>query len=150
MTKILFVCHGNICRSPMAEFMFKSMAEEAGLGDEFYIESAATSSEELGNPVYPPARRKLAEHGIGCAGHAARRVTAADYGRFDHIIGMDAANVRNLRRIFSDDPLGKVSLLLEHCGRAGQEVADPWYTGDFERTWQDLDEGLTALLAELK
>ena len=150
MIKILFLCHGNICRSPMAEFMFKDMVEKAGVGDEFYIESAATSSEELGNPVYPPARRKLAEHGISCAGHAARRVEKSDYARFDYIIGMDSANIRSLRRIMGGDPEGKISLMLDHAGRPGCEVADPWYTGNFESTWRDLEAGLRGFLEEHK
>ncbi len=149
MIKILFVCHGNICRSPMAEFMFRDMVKKAGREREFRIASAATSYEEVGNPVYPPARRKLAEHGIGCAGHAAHRMTTDEYGEYDLIVCMDQANLRNLRRMTGGDPDGKISLLLDHCGRTGEEVADPWYTGDFEATWQDLSEGLAALLREL-
>ena len=134
----------------MAEFMFKAMVEEAGRAEEFFIRSAATSSEELGNPVYPPARRELARHGVGCAGHAAQRITRAEYDRYDLIICMDNENLRNLRRLSGGDPEGKVSLLLDHCGRAGQEVADPWYTGDFKATWDDLSEGLAGLLDELR
>ena len=111
MTRILFVCHGNICRSPMAEFVMKSLVASAGLEREFDIASAATSSEELGNPVYPQARRKLAEHGIGCAGKTARRMTAADYGAYDLLIGMDAANLRNMLRICGGDPDGKLHKL---------------------------------------
>ena len=149
MVKILFVCHGNICRSPMAEFMFRDMVEKAGLDGEFKIASAATSYEEVGNGVYPPARKKLAEHGIGCAGHAAHRMTLEEYDEYDLIICMDAANLRNLRRMTDGDSEGKISLVLDHCGRAGQEVADPWYTGDFESTWQDLSQGLSGLLEEL-
>ena len=99
MIKILFVCHGNICRSPMAEFVMKDLVKKAGLESEFVIASAATSTEEIGNPVYPPARRKLAEHGIGCTGHAARQLTAGDYGCCDYLVGMDSANLRNMRRI---------------------------------------------------
>lgn len=150
MTKILFVCHGNICRSPMAEFMFKAMAERAGRAEEFFIRSAAAHSDEIGSPVYPPARRKLAEHGIGCAGHAAHRMTRAEYDEYDLIICMDRANLRDIRRLSGGDPEGKLSLLLDHCGREGQEVADPWYTGDFDATWNDLSEGLSALLEELR
>ena len=146
---MLFVCHGNICRSPMAEFVMKDLVEKAGLEQEFHIESAATTREEAGNPVYPPARRKLAEHGIGCAGHAAHRMTRDEYDEYDLIVCMDQANLRNLRRMTGGDPDGKISLLLDHCGRTGEEVADPWYTGDFEATWQDLSEGLAALLREL-
>ena len=149
MTKILFVCHGNICRSPMAEFIMKDLVRKAGVADRFHIGSAATSREELGNPVYPPARRKLAEHGIACAGHAARQLTAQDYENYDLLIGMDRENLRNMRRICGGDPDGKLSLLLDHTGRSG-DVADPWYTGDFEATWQDVLAGCQALLAEIR
>ena len=145
MTKILFICHGNICRSPMAEFIMKDLVRKAGLADRFHIGSAATSREELGNPVYPPARRKLAEHGIACAGHAARQLTAQDYENYDLLIGMDRENLRNMRRICGGDPDGKLSLLLDHTGRS-RDVADPWYTGDFEATWQDVLAGCPALL----
>ena len=144
--RILFVCHGNICRSPMAEFVMKDMVERAGVADRFYIESAATSTEEIGNPVYPPARRKLAEHGIGCAGKTARQMRRDDYGRFDLIVGMDAWNLRNMRRICGDDPDGKIRLLMDYTERPG-DVADPWYTGDFEATWRDVEEGCRRLLA---
>ena len=146
MTSILFVCLGNICRSPMAEFVMKDMVRKAGLAEQFYIESAATSTEEYGNPVYPPARRKLAEHGIGCAGKTARQLRKGDYERFDLIIGMDAGNLRGIRRICGGDPEGKVRLLLDYAGRPGQEVADPWYTGDFEAAWQDISDGCRGLL----
>ena len=148
MTKILFVCHGNICRSPMAEFVMKKLAADAGLSAQFHIESAATSREELGNPVYPPARRKLAEHGISCAGHAARQMTRADYEKNDLLIGMDQENLRNMQRICGEDPDGKLSLLMDHTSRPSS-VADPWYTGDFESTWRDVEEGCRGLLAEL-
>ena len=146
MVKILFVCHGNICRSPMAEFVMKDLVEKAGLQKNFHIGSAATSTEEIGNPVYPPARRKLAEHGISCGGHAARQLTRSDYGAYDLLIGMDRANLRNMERICGGDPDGKIHLLLEYADRPGQEVADPWYTGDFEATWQDVLAGCTGLL----
>ena len=149
MTKILFICHGNICRSPMAEFVMKDLVRKAGLADRFHIGSAATSREELGNPVYPPARRKLAEHGIACAGHAARQLTAQDYENYALLIGMDRENLRNMRRICGGDPDGKLSLLLDHTGRS-RDVADPWYTGDFEATWQDVLAGCQALLAEIR
>ena len=149
MTRILFVCHGNICRSPMAEFVMKDMVHRRGLDDRFEIASAATSREELGKAVYPPARRKLAQHGIVCGGHHARQMTREDYDRYDFIIGMDRANIRNILRITGDDPKGKVSLLLDHTARAGQEVADPWYTGDFDETWQDVSDGCAGLLAEM-
>ena len=148
MTRILFVCHGNICRSPMAEFVMKDMVRRAGLEDDFAIASAATSSEELGNPVYPPARRKLWEHGIRCDGKTARRIRAADYEDYDLLIGMDEANMRNMGRCFGGDPAGKLHLLLDFAGRQ-DSVADPWYTGDFEATWQDVNEGCLALLNRL-
>lgn len=148
MTKILFVCHGNICRSPMAEFVMKDLVEKAGLKDRFHIESAATSTEEIGNPVYPPARRKLAEHGISCAGHAARQLTRKDYDQFDWLIGMDFANLRNMRRMCGGDEQDKIHLLMDYTHRPG-EVADPWYTGNFEATWQDVREGCEGLLQYL-
>ena len=143
MKKILFVCHGNICRSPMAEYVMKYLVEQAQLTDQFLIESAATSTEEIGNPVYPPARRKLAEHGISCNGHAARQMTRADYCRYDLLIGMDSANLRNMTRIAGGDPEGKIRPLLYD-----KDVADPWYTGNFEVTWQDVLRGCQALLEE--
>ena len=147
--KILFVCHGNICRSPMAEYVMKDLVKREGLEKEFSIASAATSTEEIGNGVYPPARRKLQEHGISCAGHAARQLRQSDYQAYDLLIGMDRANLRNMLRICGGDPEGKISLLMDHTSRKG-EVADPWYTGDFETTWQDVLEGCTALLEELR
>jgi len=143
--RILFVCHGNICRSPMAEFVMKHLVHEAGRDAEFYIESAATSTEELGNEVYPPARRKLAEHGISCKGKTARQMTSSDYARFDLLIGMDARNIRNMERICGADPEGKIHQLMDYTQRPG-DVADPWYTGNFEATWRDVYEGCTALL----
>ena len=149
MKKILFVCHGNICRSPMAEFVMKDMVEKAGLQDEFYIESAATSTEEIGNEVYPPAKRKLAEHGISCKGKTARQMKQADYNRFDLLIGMDEWNIRNMTRICSGDPEGKIRKLLDYTNRKG-DVADPWYTGNFEATWQDVTEGCECLLKLLR
>ena len=149
MKRILFVCHGNICRSPMAEFIMKDMVSRRGLADDFEIASAATSSEEIGNPVYPPARRKLARNGIGCEGHHARRMTKSDYDRYDLIVCMDRANVRNASRIAGGDPEGKIVLLLDLTERKGREVADPWYTGDFDATWDDLIEGCGALLEKI-
>ena len=148
MKNILFICHGNICRSPMAEFVMKDLAKKAGLASQFHIESAATSREEIGNPVYPPARRKLAEYGISCDGHAARQLTNADYEKYDLLIGMDSANLRNMQRIYSGDPDGKLHLLMDYTDRPG-DVADPWYTGDFEATWQDALAGCQGLLKEL-
>ncbi len=150
MTKILFVCHGNICRSPMAEFVMKDLVKRAGLESQFYIESAATSTEEIGNPVYPPARRKLAEHGIGCAGKTARQLRNEDCARFDLLIGMDKANLRNMYRICGGDYDEKMHLLMEFAGRPDAEVADPWYTGDFEATWQDVLAGCQGLLNVLQ
>lgn len=146
--RILFVCHGNICRSPMAEFVMKHLVAEAGLSDQFEIASAATSTEEIGNPVYPPARRKLAEHGIGCEGKTARQMTRDDYRYYDKVVAMDRNNLRNLRRMFGDDTEHKISLLMDHTRRPG-DVADPWYTGDFEATWRDVLEGCRGLLDEM-
>ena len=148
MIKVLFVCHGNICRSPMAEFIMKDLVKKAGLEQEFHIESAATSTEEIGNPVYPPARRKLAEHGISCAGKTARQLRREDYGRWDLIVGMDRANLRNMERICGGDPEHKLCLLMDFTDRPG-EVADPWYTGDFESTWRDVSRGCAALLERI-
>ena len=149
MNRILFVCHGNICRSPMAEFVMKNLVKKAGLEQAFYIESAATSTEEIGNEVYPPARRILAGHGISCRGKTARQMTRRDYDRFDLIIGMDAWNIRNIHRICGNDSENKVRLLMEFTDRPG-EVADPWYTGDFEATWRDVLEGCQGLLKSIK
>lgn len=146
--KILFVCHGNICRSPMAEFVMKHLVEERGLQERFEIASAATSTEEIGNPVYPPARRKLAEHGIGCQGKTARQMTMEDYRYYDLIIVMDRSNVRNLKRLLGEDAEGKVHLLMDYTSRPG-EVADPWYTGNFDATWRDVLEGCEGLLEYL-
>lgn len=148
MTKILFVCHGNICRSPMAEFVMKDLVKQAGLEGQFQIASAATSTEEIGNSVYPPARRKLAEHGISCAGKTARQLTKADYAQYDLLIGMDRANIRNMNRICGGDPDGKIKLLLSYTDRSG-DVADPWYTDDFDATWQDVMEGCQGLLKSI-
>ena len=145
MRRILFICHGNICRSPMAEFIMKDLVRKAGLENQFHIESAATSSEEIGNPVYPPARRKLAEHGIGCAGKAARQLRNEDYDQYDLLVGMDQANLRNMHRICGGDFDGKMHLLMEFTDHPG-DVADPWYTDDFEATWRDVLEGCTGLL----
>lgn len=143
MIRILFVCHGNICRSPMGEFILKDMAAKAGRAAEFEIASAAVSREELGNPVYPPARRELARHGISCAGKTARQVTRADYDYYDRIYYMDRSNARYLARMLPDDP-EKIRPLLD------REVADPWYTGDFRQTWEDLVEGCEKILEEFQ
>ena len=147
MHNILFVCPGNICRSPMAEFVMKDLVAKAGLESQFHIESAATSTEELGNPVYPPARKKLREHGIECSGKTARQITRADGERFDLLIGMDSANLRNMRRICSSAEQ-KIRLLLDFAERPG-DVVDPWYTGNFEATWRDVLEGCRGLLEYL-
>ena len=148
MPKSLFICHGNIGRSPMAEFVMKDLVKQAGLENQFQIASAATSTEEIGNPVYPPARRKLAEHGISCAGKTSRRLTKGDYACYDLLIGADRANVRNMCRICGGDPEGKIKLLLDYTDRPG-DVADPWYTGDFETAYRDILEGCRRLLAAL-
>ncbi len=150
MTRILFVCHGNICRSPMAEYVLRDLVCRRGREDAFKIASAATSREELGNPIYPPARRKLAEHGISCAGHRAHQMTRGDYDCFDLILCMDRNNIRNVLRLLGGDPAHKVSLLLDHAGRSGQEVADPWYTDDFDAAWDDILSGCRGLLRELE
>ena len=142
---ILFICHRNICRSPMAEFVMRHSVKEAGMETDFHIESAATSTEEIGNSVYPPARRKLAEHGIGCLGKTARQMTRSDYDRYDLLVGMDAWNIRNMNRICGGDPDGIIVMLMDYTDRPG-DVADPWYTGDFEATWRDVQEGCQGLL----
>ncbi len=142
MKKILFVCHGNICRSPMAEFMMKDLVEKAGLEKKFHIASAAVSREEIGNPVYPPARRELAKHGISCSGHAAHQITRQELEEYDHIYYMDGSNGRYLRRLFGEDA-AKCRPLLSH------DVADPWYTGDFTETWNDVLEGCQKIMEEL-
>lgn len=148
-TKILFVCHGNICRSPMAEFIMKDLVEKAGKSGKYEIASAATSTEEIGNSVYPPARQKLAEHGISCKGKTARQITRADYSYYDLIIGMDTYNMRNMLRCFGGDDEGKVHKLMDFTSRKG-DVADPWYTGNFDATWRDCLEGCTELLKRLE
>ena len=146
MIRILFVCHGNICRSPMAEFILKALVKARGLEGQYHIESAAVSTEEIGNPVYPPAKRCLTQHGIPFdGGKRARQVTRADYGRFDRIIVMDASNLRWIRRIIPEDPEGKIHLMMSYTGM-GRDVADPWYTGDFEEAFQDILEGCEAML----
>ena len=146
--KVLFVCLGNICRSPMAEFVFKDMLHKRGLSKHCHVESAATSFEEVGNPVHPGTRRVLAEHGISCAGKTARRMTAQDYREYDYLIGMDSGNIRSMRTICGGDPDGKIRKLLDFCGDPS-DVADPWYTGDFQATWRDVNRGLEALMEEM-
>lgn len=148
MKKILFICHGNICRSPMAEFVMKKLVRDAGLADRFEIASAATSTEEIGNGVYPPVRSLLAKQGIDCAGKTARQMRKSDYDAYDLLIGMDSANFRNMNRICGGDPDGKIRLLMDYTDRPG-DVADPWYTRDFEETWRDVNEGCRGLLESI-
>ena len=152
MIKIMFVCHGNICRSPMAEFIMKKITEDAGLQDEFYIKSSATSTEEIwngkGNPVYPPAKAELKKHGILSDGKYAVQLKKNDYEKYEMCIGMDSANIRNMRRIFGNDKDEKIFKLMSFCG-CGNDVADPWYSGDFETTYNDIFKGCKALLEYL-
>lgn len=143
--RILFVCHGNICRSPTAEFVMKDLVKKAGVAPRFEIESAAVSSEELGNPVYPSARRTLEKHGISCDGKFARLLTRADYDNFDVIAAMDFSNLSNARRICGGDAQNKIKLLLEFAGRPNCEVEDPWYSGGFESVYADILSGCKAL-----
>lgn len=148
MKKILFVCLGNICRSPMAEFLMKALVAERGLSEQFEIASAATSSDEIGNPVYPPVAALLRERGISCKGKTARQLRRGDYERYDYIIGMEESNRRSMLRLFGSDPEGKLSLLMDYTGRP-HDVADPWYTRDFRAAERDIDEGCRALLQKL-
>lgn len=153
MIKILFICHGNICRSPMAEFVFKDMIHKQHLQSQFYVASAATSSEEIwngvGNPVYPPARKELAKHGISCEGKRAIQLVKADYEKYDYLIGMEEWNRKNMLRILRDDPENKISLLLDYAEEHG-DIADPWYTGNFDKTYRDIVRGCEGFLAFLK
>ena len=146
--KILFVCHGNICRSPMAEFVFKDMVEKAGLSGKFEIASAATSREEIGNPVHPGTRRKLEPMGISTSGKYAVQARKEDYAFYDYLIGMDTWNIRNMQRIFDGDPDHKIYRLMDFTKRPG-DVADPWYTGNFDVTYRDIAEGCQGLLQEI-
>ncbi len=148
MTKILFVCLGNICRSPMAEFVFRDMVQKQGLGDRFSVASAATSTEELGNPVHPGTQRRLAREGISTRGKAAVQLTRRDYQRYDYLIGMEQRNLSGMLRILGSDPAGKVHRLLDFTDRP-RDIADPWYTGDFDRTYDDVVEGCRGLLEHL-
>ena len=152
MTKIMFVCHGNICRSPMAEFIFKDMIKRKGLEDEFFVVSSATSTEEIwgdvGNPVYPPAKAELAKHGISCEGKRAVQLKKSDYDKYDLFVGMDSMNIRNMYRILGSDPEGKIRKLMEFTDRGG-DVADPWYSGRFDVAWRDIYDGCEGLLESL-
>ena len=153
MIKVLFICHGNICRSPMAEFVLKDMVSRAGLADRFYIASAATSTEEIrngiGNPVYPPAGEELAKHGICCEGKRAVQLVKSDYGKYDYLIGMDGANIRNMHRMLDGDPEGKVYKLLSFAG-LDRDISDPWYTGDFAETDRDVYLGCCGFMEYLR
>ena len=148
MIKILMVCHGNICRSPMAEFVMKDMVKKAGLEREFIIESAATSTEEIGNPVHWGTRERLGREGISCKGKTARQMSKRDYAEYDYLLGMEKVNIRNMVRICGGDPEGKILRLLDFTDRP-RDIADPWYSGNFDATYNDVVEGCTALLAEL-
>ena len=149
MIKILFICHGNICRSPMAEFLLKDIVNKRGLADAFEIASAATSREEIGNPEHYGTRTKLAQFGISVAGKHAVQVTKRDYEHYDLLLVMDSNNIRNLRRVLGEDTQNKVHLLLDYTERKGESIADPWYTGDFDVTYNDIMEGLAGLLEQL-
>ena len=148
MMRILFVCHGNICRSPMAEFVMKDIVSRHGLAEMYQIESCATSSEELGHDMYPPAKEELRRRGVPFVRRSARRMTEEDYGRFDMIVAMDRENLRNMHRFVGNDPEGKVSLLMSHAGE-DRGVDDPWYTGDFSATYRDVVRGCEAILREI-
>ena len=148
MIRVCFVCHGNICRSTMAQYVFQNLINRHNLTDQFYIDSAATSREEIGNPVHHGTRRKLKEVGIPCGDHRARQLEKREYDEFDYLIGMDSMNIRNMMRILGGDPEGKVSKLLDFTERTGQDIADPWYTGNFDRTYEDVKEGCEALLQD--
>ena len=148
MTKILFICHGNICRSPMAEFIMKDMVRKMKLDRDFVIASCATSREELGNPVYPPARAELAKHNISCNGKYAVQLKADDYDRYDYLVAMDSMNMRNIFRIIDADPENKIKKLMDYTPRGG-DVADPWYTDRFDIAYRDISEGCQALLDEI-
>ncbi len=151
-TRIMFVCHGNICRSPMAEFVFKDLAMKQGIADQFAVASSATSTEEIrggvGNPVYPPARAELNKHGLNCDGKRAVQLQKSDYDKYDLFIGMDSANIRNMLRIFGGDPAGKVHRLMDYTGH-GKDVDDPWYSGRFDIAYRDIYDGCAALLSEI-
>ena len=148
MYKIMFVCHGNICRSPMAEFVFKDIVKRQGKEKDFLIKSSATSGEEIGNPVHHGTVRKLSQYGISCAGKRAVRLTEEDYSKYDLFIGMDSYNIFNMLKIFGGDPEGKIHSMLEYVG-LDRDVADPWYTGDFDKTYEDIKAGCEELFKSL-
>ncbi len=149
MKRIMFVCHGNICRSPMAEFILKDMVKKHGMEKEFFIASSATSTEEIwngvGNPVYPPAKAELAKHGLSCSGKRAVQLQKEDYVKYDLFVGMDSANIRNMHRILGGDPMGKIHKLMDYTDRGG-DVADPWYSERFDIAYRDIYDGCKALL----
>ena len=149
MINVLMICHGNICRSPMAEYLFRDMVQKKGIAGQFHIASAATSREEIGNGVYPPAKRKLASVGITCDMHHARQVTKQDYEEYDYLLAAEQYNLRNLQRIIKDDPKRKIYRLLDFCDRP-RDIADPWYTGNFDITYDDIMEGLEGFLKHLE
>ena len=149
MVKIMFVCHGNICRSTMAEFWMKHVVKQAGREKEFYIASSATSTEEIGNPVHHGTKKKLAEFGISTAGKQAVQLTKSDYEKYDYFLGMDSANIRNMLRVFKTDPENKVSRLLDFTDNP-RDIRDPWYTGNFDETFDDVSEGVKAFLDTIK
>lgn len=148
MIKVMFVCHGNICRSPMAEFVFRDMVKKAGLEREIYVASSATSREEIGNPVYPPAKRKLKQHGISCEGKRAIQITVDDYKNYDYIIAMESYNIRNMMKIIGDDKDNKVYRLLDFTDNK-KDIDDPWYSGNFDITYDEICEGSKALLKHI-
>lgn len=146
--KVLMICHGNICRSPMAKYILQDMVEKRGIAGDFYIDSCATSYEEIGNPVYPPARQELSRHGISCKGHAARKLVKADFEEFDYLIAMEQYNIRNIRREFGEELTNKVSLLLDYTDTPG-DIDDPWYSGGFDATYRDIVRGCEGLLRDM-
>ena len=150
MIKILFVCHGNICRSAAAEVVLGQWIREAGLERELWVDSAAATREEIGSDIYPPMKRVLDARGYACARHAARQTVRADYEKYDYIIGMDGENMADMRYIYGGDPAGKLSRLLDWAGRSGESVGDPWYTRDFEGALDDIEQGCRGLLQALR